>query len=599
MPPPRNTEASHACFHGCCPTPFRDLPESQTTVIPGSADASRHDFVVATVSSLHPNAYFTNHESLPSFKELFACFNEVYPQFSQTNLGDRIRDREYYHLSLSKHVCLDYIGHGLFSFSQMESQHPVASSSSSPLPSFQSLTLEPSFFNISYKSVKLNSQILYGNGSQELEFESKLKKRIMDFMNISESDYFMVFTANQSSAFKLLAEYYPFQSDRDLLTVYDHESEAVKVMIDSSKKKGAHVSSAEFRLPNLGIQTAKLRKKMVSKKRKKQNRGLFVFPPQSRVTGSRYSYQWMTMARENGWHVMLDACALGPKDMETLGLSLFKPDFLICSFFKIVGENPSGFGCLFIKKSSASVLQDSTSTGVGIVSLVPASGPSQLPEESENEETQLKKTEGTNPKSEIKELETPFESRNSALECRGLDHADSLGQILISIRAKCLINWLVNALISLRHPNSEASVSAVKIYGPKITFDRGPAVAFNVIDWKGEKIDPALVQKLADRNNISLSVGLLQHVEFSDKHEEEREMMFEIGTGEEGGTQISGQRGDKIPPRINVVTVTLGLLTNFEDVYRLWAFVSRFLDADFVEKERWRYKALNQKTIEL
>lgn len=50
---------------------------------------------------------------------------------------------------------------------------------------------------------------------------------------------------------------------------------------------------------------------------------------------------------------------------------------------------------------------------------------------------------------------------------------------------------------------------------------------------------------------------------------------------------------------VNVVTVALGFLTNFEDIYRLWAFVAQFLDADFVEKERWRYTALNQKTVEV
>jgi len=27
--------------------------------------------------------------------------------------------------------------------------------------------------------------------------------------------------------------------------------------------------------------------------------------------------------------------------------------------------------------------------------------------------------------------------------------------------------------------------------------------------------------------------------------------------------------------------------------------VAKFLDADFVEKERWRYTALNQKTVEV
>ncbi|KAE8675683.1 hypothetical protein F3Y22_tig00111648pilonHSYRG00119 [Hibiscus syriacus] len=130
--------------------------------------------------------------------------------------------------------------------------------------------------------------------------------------------------------------------------------------------------------------------------------------------------------------------------------------------------------------------------------------------------------------------------------------------------------------MSLQHLHSENGVAAVRIYGPKIMFDRGTAVAFNVFDWKGERIDPALVQKLADRNNISLSIAYLQHICFSDKHEEVK---------------------DK--EKLQVVTAAVGLLTNFEDIYWLWAFVSRFLDADFLEKEKWRYKAINQKTIEI
>ena len=40
-------------------------------------------------------------------------------------------------------------------------------------------------------------------------------------------------------------------------------------------------------------------------------------------------------------------------------------------------------------------------------------------------------------------------------------------------------------------------------------------------------------------------------------------------------------------------------LANFEDIYRFWAFIAQFLDADFVEKEQWRYTALDQKTVEV
>ncbi|XVF52807.1 hypothetical protein PTKIN_Ptkin05aG0048400 [Pterospermum kingtungense] len=638
MQSPLIKEASKACSCiGRCLNPFHGvIPESHAAAnseIPSSAaDESRYEFEVSTASSLYPNFRFTNHESLPSMEESFSCFNKVFPHYSQTDQADKIRAQEYYHLSNTKHACFDYIGHGLFSYYQLENQcpgSPVTSSSSSSHP------LGSPFFDISFKSVNLNSKLLYGG--EESEFQSHIRKRVMAYMNISEADYTMVLTANQSSAFKLLAESYPFRSSQNLLTVYDYQSEAVKVMIESSKKRGANVMSANFSWPNLEIQSEKLRKKIS----KNKNKGLFIFPLQSRVTGSRYSYQWLSLARENGWHVLLDASALGAKEMETLGLSLFNPDFLICSFFKVFGENPSGFCCLFIRKSIASVLKDSaTATSVVIVSLVPASGPNRVPEKSAISRTETKqkfdefpargsfsgpisipqtkdetasesqKPEGTKAKkktvsfSEIEEvidisyepgtseITSTTQGKNPKIECRSLDHADSLGLVLISSRTRILINWLVNALMSLYHPHSENGIPAVRIYGPKVMFDRGPAVAFNVLDWKGERIDPIMVQKLADRNNICLSIGFLQRIWFSNKEEKEKE-------SEAQGTVSSKKRSDKLQCGIPVVTAALGFLTNFEDIYRLWVFVSKFLDADCVEKEKWRYKALNQKTIEI
>ncbi|KAK9733951.1 hypothetical protein RND81_04G103200 [Saponaria officinalis] len=50
--------------------------------------------------------------------------------------------------------------------------------------------------------------------------------------------------------------------------------------------------------------------------------------------------------------VLLDACAFRPKDTDSPGLSDFRPNFLICSFYKVFGDNPSGFGFLFVKKST-------------------------------------------------------------------------------------------------------------------------------------------------------------------------------------------------------------------------------------------------------
>ncbi|KAG9139359.1 hypothetical protein Leryth_024036 [Lithospermum erythrorhizon] len=581
---------------------------SKSTTI-DSKISPQYEFITATSSSVQPNTQFTNHESLSSLSESFSYFKKAYPNYSKTTLADTIRLQEYYHLSASNRVCLDYIGHGLFtSYSRPPDHASASSSSSTTINLFQDLSVpEQPLFNIAFKNVILSSQLMHS--VKESEFECSMKQRITKFMNICEDDYSMVFTANLSSAFRLLADSYPFQTNPNLVTLYDFENEAVEAMNKSAKTKGGRAMSAEFSWPNLRIQSRKLRK-MIVRKRRKNGRGLFVFPLQSRMTGTRYSYLWMSLARENGWHILLDASGLGAdasglgaKDMETLGLSLFQPDFIICSFFKVFGENPSGFSCLFVKKSCISIL-DKSSTNMGIVSLVPISSPFEDISSTDEESLRLMQKSITDPgpstplkMKEDKQLKSLNEIQQSdesveenLIKCKGLDHADTLGLVLISNRQRYLINWLINALMNLRHPYSGNEHHLVRIYGPKVKFDRGPAVAFSVYDWKGEKVDPLLVQKLADRNNISLGCGFLQHIDFSDNYEEEKKNILEL----------RGKKGDSAASiGISVVTAFLGFLTNFEDMYRLWAFVSRFLDADYVEKERWRYKALNQSTVEL
>jgi len=171
-----------------------------------------------------------------------------------------------------------------------------------------------------------------------LEFD--IQRRIMKYMNISESDYIMVFTTSRSSAYKILAESYPFGAYSRLLTVYDYQSEAMSLMVASAKQRGAKTLTANFKWPSLQISARDLRYKLQDKRHRKEPRrkGLFVFPVQSRVTGAKYSYQWMSQAQANDWNVLLDASALGPKDMDALGLSLFRPEFIVTSFYKVCGE---------------------------------------------------------------------------------------------------------------------------------------------------------------------------------------------------------------------------------------------------------------------
>ncbi|CAL9226512.1 unnamed protein product [Arabidopsis halleri] len=548
-------EASETCFNGCCSSPFSSHSMSE------KQEELEFSVITTGTSFLTRETKFTSQESLPRLRTSFYDLITAFPDYLQTNQADHLRSTEYENLSSSSHVFGQ--PQPLFSYSQFRETSESESDS---------------LFTLSYKQVSSGKELLSIEG--ESRFQSRMRKRITSFMNLEESEYHMILTQDRSSAFKIVAELYSFKTNPNLLTVYNYEDEAVEEMIKISEKKGIKPESAEFSWPSTEILSEKLKRRIRRSKRRGSKRGLFVFPLQSLVTGASYSYSWMSLAHENEWHVLLDTSALGSKDMETLGLSLFQPDFLICSFTEVLGQDdPSGFGCLFVKKSSSSALSEEPTNPANLTAV--KAEPSwkwktEYPEQN-NEITPVDHEDhkvASTSDSEIVEIESSSEQDKAMIEFRGLDHADSLGLILISRRSKSLTLWLLRALRTLQHPGyHQTEMPLVKIYGPKTKPSRGPSISFNIFDWQGEKVDPLMVERLAEREKIGLRCAYLHKIRIGNKRRSEEAMSL----------------------RLSVVSVRLGgFMTNFEDVFKVWEFVSRFLDADFVEKEKWRKKALEK-----
>ncbi|KAI3785016.1 hypothetical protein L1987_44124 [Smallanthus sonchifolius] len=694
---------------------------------------AQKEFLKAT--SLAADRLFEVQDSIPDFNEAFSKFLKMYPKYKSSEKIDQLRVDEYSHLAeTASKVCLDYCGFGLFSFLQTVNHW------------------ESSTIGLSEITANLSNHALYGGGEIGT-VEHDIKTRIMDYLNIPENEYGLVFTVSRGSAFKLLAESYPFHSNTKLLTMFDHESQSVNWMAQRAKEKGAKVHSAWFKWPTLNPCATHLRKLISNKKKRKKDSatGLFVFPVQSRVTGAKYSYQWMSMAQQNNWHVLLDAGALGPKDMDSLGLSLFRPDFIITSFYRVFGFDPTGFGCLLIKKSvmgslhnqsghagsgivkispvfllysgesidgipgfsgiedvevsgkedglledqpgaqlpafsgaftasqvrdvfdtkrdhgngsdkGSSIFEETSSFSVGEVMKSPVFsedessdnslwinlGPSPVEQQSrlskvlsfsnnavkivdketrENEiqeECEVKipngneasvlqrETEGdfrllggrednkrvsfgfeevedftfSQPLEHMEDddyegLEIDSDRREPEISCRHIDHINMLGLNKTTLRLRFLINWLVTSLLQLRLPgsNGSGSVPLVHIYGPKIKYERGASVAFNVRNRNRGLFSPEIVQKLAETNGISLGVGILSHVKIIQND----------GPMDLADTTLcrpmDGEKHDgRGLVRAEVVTASLGFLTNFDDVYKLWVFIARFLDPSFIRE---------------
>ncbi|KAK9053208.1 hypothetical protein SSX86_029840 [Deinandra increscens subsp. villosa] len=729
---------------------------------------AQKEFLKAT--SLAADRIYEDEDSIVEFDEALSKFLTMYPKYKSSERIDELRGSEYSHLTdcISK-VCLDYCGFGLFSFVQSVNY-------------WESCTI-----SLSEITAHLGNHALYGGGERGT-VEYDIKTKIFDYLNIPENEYGLVFTVSRGSAFKLLAESYPFHTNKKLLTMFDHESQSVNWMAQSAKEKGAKVHSAWFKWPTLKPCSTHLRKQILNKKRRKKDSstGLFVFPVQSRVTGAKYSYQWMALAQQNNWHVLLDAGALGPKDMDSLGLSLFRPDFIITSFYRVFGYDPTGFGCLLIKKSVIGSLQNQSGhAGSGMVKISPvfplylsdsmdgipalagigddeAAGkgegipessagaflpafsgaytPSQVRDvfetemehdaaspifeetgnlcagevikspvfsEDESSENSMWIDLGQSPlgsqseiinsplpppswfkgsngarqelagkqvnnkeidsphlvnevlsfdaavhnvkKSEIfeekaqetqiklkhteiqeePETKKPIESavisretegefrllgrmegskrvsfglednsnkledyytyeedyyeeqesdrREPEISCRHLDHVNMSGLNKTTLRLRFLVNWLVTSLLQLRLPGSGP---LVHIYGPKIKYERGASVAFNVRNRSRGLIHPEIVQKLAESNGISLGVGIICHARIIQSTKQNRAAIDLADTTVCKPMNNDGNGGGFV--RAEVVTASLGFLTNFEDVYKLWVFVAKFLNPSFI-----------------
>ncbi|MCU0395819.1 MAG: hypothetical protein MUF29_07905, partial [Chitinophagaceae bacterium] len=133
--------------------------------------------------------------------------------------------------------------------------------------------------------------------------------------------------------------------------------------------------------------------------------------------------------------------------------------------------------------------------------------------------------------------------------------------------------WLLENMQALRHRNGTALVN---VFGPKDTQSRGGTIIFNVFDDQGKALPYLEVEADANAANISLRTGCFCNPGID-------EINNCISTEELAGyftSHSSGNFADMITAlgrMRGAIRISVGLATNFTDVFRFVAFLQRYL----------------------
>ncbi|HKY19891.1 MAG TPA: aminotransferase class V-fold PLP-dependent enzyme [Vicinamibacterales bacterium] len=457
-------------------------------------------------------------------------FSHKYPAYESTRALDALRAREYPLLDGLGQVYLDYTAGNLVPLGLLE------------------------------RHMQLLRDHLLGNphsrnptSALATTFTEQSRLSVLEFFNADPDEFAVIFTANATQALKLVGEAYPFQPSGEYLLTFDNHN-SVNGIREFARANGCPTTYVPIVLPDMRVDDAELQWHL--ERSGSGGKRLFAYPAQSNFSGVQHPLEWIPIAQEHGWHVLLDAAAFTPTNR--LDLGRWKPDFVSQSFYKMFGY-PTGVGCLIARKSALATLHRPWFAG-GTVTVASVQG------------DRFYLAEGAS----AFEDGTPNYLALPAVEF-GLQYLSEIGIDAIHSRVRCLTGWLIERLGALRHAGG---APLARIYGPRTDVRRGGTITFNLYDRHNRAIDHRDVEQRAIAAGISLrtgcfcnpgggeiALGITGTELTSCFHQPEHETRLTI---EDFRLCIDGKS-------TGAVRVSLGLASNVADVEAFVSFAETFL----------------------
>ena len=453
----------------------------------------------------------------------------MYPSYATTRALDELRAAEY--PALNAHTYLDYTAANVYALSQLDRHHAL---------------LRESLFG--------NPHSTNPASSQSAEFVERARRAVLAFFSASPDEWEVVFTANASQALKLIGESYPFaRGDQFLLTFDNHNS--VNGIREFARAAGATATYVPVVLPEMRVDEHDLAAGLELARPGGHN--LFAYPAQSNFSGVQHPLEWIDArareglgrpARRRGVH----------GDQPARPRAAGRPTSSCSRSTNCSATRPASAACSPARRRSPSCSVRGFPAG---------RSPSR----------RFRATSTTWPKARRRSRT----ARSTTWRCRPSRSACSTSSRSASTRiherVRCLTGWLLENLLALRQTNG---APLVRLYGPPTTDRRGGIVTFNFYGADGRAIDHRLVERRANAADISLRTGCfcnpgggeialgLTGTELSTCFRKpEHETHFTV---DDFRLCIDGKS-------TGAVRVSLGMVSNVQDVDRFIAFAKEFI----------------------
>ncbi|KAG6621829.1 Molybdenum cofactor sulfurase [Phytophthora cinnamomi] len=405
-----------------------------------------------------------------------------------------------------------------------------------------------------------------GAGSTTAKIE-RVRRQVLAFFSASEEEYALIFTSGATAALKLVGESFPWSKNSTFAHAMDSHTSVLGIRGYAAASGAATQCVGLNELEQLEHDEVYCRQAAAEAASTDETTpiSLFAFPAECNFSGVRHSLNLVDKIRagcwanpssssqgsaQARWLVLVDAA----KYVATyqLDLSVYHPDFVVLSFYKIFGY-PTGLGALLVRKSALSFLRKDYYGG-GTVKSILASRNFTVPRGLDDEEDESARfADGT-------------QSFLSILALRhGIEQVEKLGMNNISAHTASLRALLVEKLTSLKHWNDHP---ICEIYGnggtDAKTKQQGPIVACNFLRDDGSYVGYSEVHKLAEIHNIHLRTGCFCNPGACQHYLglKESDLMSNIAAGHVCGDDIDVVNG--LPT--GAVRLSLGYMSTFEDV---------------------------------